>query len=84
MIVNVGAPRGACVVAFDAGTGRELWRAGDWGPSYASPGARGHARPTPGLRVRGRRVDAAQRGLLSIDPTDGAVDFAFSVPQPDL
>ncbi|MCY4509078.1 MAG: PQQ-binding-like beta-propeller repeat protein, partial [Acidobacteria bacterium] len=28
VIVNVGAPRGACVVAFDAATRGELWRGG--------------------------------------------------------
>ena len=77
VIVNVGAPRGACVVAFDADTGGELWRAGDWGPSYASP--------VPAVVHGQRRVfvfaggesSPPAGGLLSIDPADGAVDFAF-------
>ena len=77
VIVNVGAPRGACVVAFDAATGGELWRAGDWGPSYASP--------VPAVMHGRRRVfvfaggesSPPTGGLLSIDPADGAVDFAF-------
>ncbi len=77
VIVNVGAPRGACVVAFDAATGGELWRAGDWGPSYASP--------VPAVVHGQRRVfvfaggesSPPSGGLLSIDPADGAVDFAF-------
>ena len=77
VIVNVGAPRGACVIAFDAADGRERWRAGDWGPGYASP--------VPAV-VRGRRrvfvfaggeSSPPTGGLLSIDPADGAVDFAF-------
>ena len=77
VIVNVGAPRGACVVAFDAATGGELWRAGDWGPSYASP--------VPAVVHGQRRIfvfaggesSPPSGGLLSIDPADGAVDFAF-------
>jgi outer membrane protein assembly factor BamB len=78
LIVNVGAPGGPCVAAFDTGTGREVWRAGtQWGPSYASPvpaivhGQRrvfvfagGESRPPTG-------------GLMSIDPVTGAVDFEF-------
>ncbi len=78
LVVNVGGPRGACVVGFDTATGRETWRAGTWGPSYASPvpatvhGQRrvfvfagGESRPPGG-------------GLLSLDPRSGAVDFTVS------
>ena len=78
LVVNVGGPRRACVVGFDTATGRERWRAGDWGPSYASPvpatihGQRrvfvfagGESRPPGG-------------GLLSIDPATGAIDFTVS------
>jgi outer membrane protein assembly factor BamB len=78
IIVNVGAPRGPCVVGFDKATGREVWRAGsEWGPSYASP--------VPAV-VHGRRrvfvfAGGESRpptgGLMSIDPVDGRVDFAF-------
>jgi len=78
LIINVGAPNGPCVAAFDQRTGRMAWGAGDkWGPSYASPvpavvhGKRrvfvfagGESRPPTG-------------GLLSIDPANGAVDFEF-------
>jgi len=78
LIVNVGAPGGPCVVAFDKRTGDEVWRAGDqWGPSYASPipafvcgkhrvfvFAGGDSRPPTG-------------GLLAINPTDGAIYFRF-------
>ena len=78
LIVNVGAPGGPSVVAMDLATGREVWRAGEeWGASYASPvpavvhGERrvfvfagGESRPPTG-------------GLMSIDPSDGGVDFAF-------
>ena len=78
LIVNIGAPGGPTVAALDLETGQEVWQAGDeWGASYASPvpavvhGARrvfvfagGESRPPSG-------------GLLSIDPADGQVDFAF-------
>jgi len=78
LIVNVGAPGGPTVAAFDKKTGQMVWGAGDqWGASYASPipatvqGRRrifvlagGESRPPTG-------------GLLSIDPQNGAVDFSF-------
>jgi outer membrane protein assembly factor BamB len=78
LIINVGAPGGPTVVGLDKTTGSEVWRAGkDWGPSYASP--------VPAV-VRGRRrvfVFAGGEstpptgGLMSIDPANGRVDFAF-------
>jgi outer membrane protein assembly factor BamB len=78
LIVNVGAPGGPCVVAFDKTAGREVWRAGkQWGPSYASP--------VPGVVQGKRRVfvfaggesDPPTGGLLSIEPETGRVDFEF-------
>jgi outer membrane protein assembly factor BamB len=76
LIVNVGAPGGPCVVGLDKTSGREVWRAGtEWGPSYASP--------VPAV-VHGRRrvfvfaggeSQPPTGGLLSIDPTNGRVDF---------
>jgi outer membrane protein assembly factor BamB len=78
LIVNVGAPGGPCVVGLDRTTGREVWRAGkEWGPSYASP--------VPALVHGKRRVfvfaggesDPPSGGLMSIDPANGHVDFAF-------
>ncbi len=78
LIINVGAPGGPTVVGLDKMTGKQVWGAGaEWGPSYASPvpatvhGKRrvfvfagGESRPPTG-------------GLLSIDPTNGKVDFTF-------
>ncbi|MCB9857583.1 MAG: PQQ-like beta-propeller repeat protein [Phycisphaerales bacterium] len=74
LIVQVGAPGGPTVVAFDKKTGKVEWQAGDkWGASYASPVpakiqgvdvvlvfAGGDSRPPTG-------------GLLVIDPRDGRV-----------
>jgi outer membrane protein assembly factor BamB len=78
LIINVGAPGGPCVAAFDKRTGKMLWGAGkEWGASYASPIA---------ADVNGRRrvfvfAGGESRpptgGLLAIDPASGKVDFAF-------
>jgi len=78
LIVNVGAPGGPCVVGLDKATGSEVWRAGkDWGPSYASP--------IPAIVHGKRRVfvfaggesNPPTGGLMSIDPSNGQVDFVF-------
>jgi outer membrane protein assembly factor BamB len=78
VIVNVGAPGGPCVVGFDKTTGREVWRAGtEWGAGYASP--------VPAVVHGKRRVfvfaggesQPPSGGLMSIDPTNGRVDFSF-------
>ena len=81
LIINIGAPKGPCVIALDKSTGKTVWATNEtlsntWGPSYASPvpatvnGVRrvfvfagGESRPPTG-------------GLMSIDPTNGKVDFA--------
>ncbi len=78
LIVQIGAPGGPTVAAFDKKTGAMAWGAGsEWGPSYASP--------TPAV-VNGKRrifvfAGGESRpptgGLLSIDPANGKVDFAF-------
>ena len=78
LILNIGAPSGPEVAAFDKLTGRMVWGVGDqWGASYATPvvaqvnGERrlfvlggGESRPPTG-------------GLLSINPVDGKLDFRF-------
>jgi outer membrane protein assembly factor BamB len=78
LLVNVGAPGGPCVVAFDTASGKEVWRAGNmWGPSYASP--------VPAVVHGQRRVfvfaggesDPPTGGLMSINPANGKVDFSF-------
>ncbi len=76
LIVNVGAPDGPSVVAFDSRSGRKVWRAGkEWGPSYASP--------VPAVIHGKRRVfvfaggesSPPTGGLISLDPASGKVDF---------
>ncbi len=66
VIANVGGGDGAGIVAFDARTGEELWRATDHAASYASPIE---------ARVDGRVVAVffTREGLAVLDPTDGEV-----------
>jgi outer membrane protein assembly factor BamB len=78
LIVNVGAPGGPCVAAFDLATGREIWAAGrEWGPSYASPVPAVIHGKRRVLVFAGGESDPPIGGLLSIDPENGRVDFAF-------
>ena len=78
LIVNVGAPGGPTVAAFDLATGDEVWRAGsEWGASYASPipaTVHGERRV---FVFAGGESQPPSGGLLSIDPATGAIDFAF-------
>lgn len=78
LILNIGAPGGPSVAAFDKKTGKMLWGAGtEWGPSYASP--------VPGTVHGKRRVfvfaggesNPPTGGLYGIDPANGAVDFRY-------
>ena len=78
LVVNVGGPPGACVVGFDTASGVETWRAGNWGPSYASPvPANVHGRRRVFVFAGGESRPPGG-GLLSLDPTTGTVDFAVS------
>jgi outer membrane protein assembly factor BamB len=79
LIINVGAPEGPCVAAFDKDSGKMAWAsdAEGWGPSYASP--------VPGTIHGQRRVFVfaggesrpATGGLVCLDPANGKVDFTF-------
>ncbi len=78
LIINVGAPGGPTVAAFNKHSGKMVWGAGEeWGASYASPipavvhGKRrvfvfagGESRPPVG-------------GLMVLDPVTGQIDFTF-------
>lgn len=76
LIVQVGAVGGACVVALDKESGKEVWRAGkEWGPSYASPvPATVHGKRRVFV-FAGGESDPPTGGLLCIDPGSGKVDF---------
>ncbi len=78
LIVNVGAPGGPTVVGFDKATGREVWRAGrEWGAGYASPvPATVHGKRRIFV-FAGGESQPPKGGLMSIDPSNGQVDFSF-------
>jgi outer membrane protein assembly factor BamB len=78
LIVNVGAPNGPTVAALNKLTGRTTWQAGkEWGPSYSSPvPATVHGKQRVFVFAGGESKPPTG-GLLSIDPANGAIDFAF-------
>jgi outer membrane protein assembly factor BamB len=78
LIVNVGAPGGPTVAAFDLQTGKLVWGAGkDWGQSYASPiPADVHGKHRVFVFAGGESKPPTG-GLMCIDPKGGTVDFTF-------
>jgi outer membrane protein assembly factor BamB len=67
VIVNVGA-KGAGVVAFDAATGKEVWKATDDAAGYSSP-------VLAQLDGKATAVVLTRDGLVGLDPATGAVRF---------
>lgn len=67
VIANVGG-RGAGIVAFEAKTGKVLWKATDDASSYSSP---------VGVTIGNRRlaVFLTRAGLIGLDPATGQVQF---------
>jgi outer membrane protein assembly factor BamB len=78
LVVNVGAPGGPCVAAFDCATGRMTWGAGTaWGPGYSTPvAATIHGRRLILVFAGGESVPPVG-GLLAVDAADGRVAFEF-------
>jgi len=66
LLINVGGPNGAGIVAFDAKTGKTVWKTTDDRPSYTSPVCK---------TIRGKRYAffLTRRGLVVTDPTNGKV-----------
>jgi outer membrane protein assembly factor BamB len=82
LIVNVGAPGGPCVVAFNKTTGKIAWATDDkvtaiWAPSYASPiPATIHGQHRVFIFAGGESRPPTG-GLICLDPANGKVDFTF-------
>lgn len=78
VILQLGAPGGPGVAAFDVATGRLRWGAErEWGPSYATPvPATWRGRPRV-LVFAGGESRPPTGGLLVLDPATGAVDARF-------
>jgi outer membrane protein assembly factor BamB len=67
LLVNVGG-RDAGIVAFDADTGKEVWKATEDGASYSSPAAA----DIDGVR---HVIFLTRQGIVSLDPVNGNVRF---------
>ena len=70
VMVNVGGPAGAGIVAFDSNTGAVLWKATDHGASYSAPII---------MTIRGQPTALffTRAGLVALDPKDGTVIAEF-------
>jgi outer membrane protein assembly factor BamB len=73
LFVQIGAADGACVVALDAKTGAEQWRALDDRPSYSAPIM---------ITQAGRRVLVCWTGesVAGLDPASGKVLWKYPFP----
>lgn len=78
VIVQLGAPGGPGVVAFDVATGRLRWGAErEWGPSYATPVPATWGGQPRVLVFAGGESRPPTGGLLVLDPATGAVTARF-------
>lgn len=83
LIVNVGAPKGPTVAAFDLENGEVLWGATAgapdalWGPSYASPVAADVHGKRRIFVFAGGESRPPTGGLVVLDPGTGKVDFSY-------
>lgn len=78
LVINVGAPGGPTVAAFDKTTGRLQWGAGEeWGPSYASPVAADIHGKRKVFVFAGGESRPPTGGLMMIDMETGNLDFSF-------
>ncbi|MGD0413221.1 MAG: PQQ-binding-like beta-propeller repeat protein [Verrucomicrobiota bacterium] len=70
VLLNIGGPDGAGIVAFDKGTGRVLWKSTEDEASCASPVA---------ATIHDRRYAFffTRAGLVAADPASGRVQFQF-------
>ncbi|MBZ5596460.1 MAG: PQQ-like beta-propeller repeat protein [Acidobacteriia bacterium] len=70
VLLNVGGPHGAGIVAFDAATGRVLWTATNDEAGYSAPVA---------TTIGGARhaLFLTRSGLVDIDPATGKIRFQF-------
>jgi outer membrane protein assembly factor BamB len=70
ILLNIGGPDGAGVVAFDKGSGRVAWKGTSDEAGYASPVA---------ATIHDRRYAFffTRAGLVAADPADGKIQFRF-------
>jgi len=70
VLLNIGGDNGAGIVAFDAVTGKVLWKTSNDRASYSSPVA---------STVDGQRYAFffTRKGLVAVNPADGRIQFDF-------
>lgn len=78
LVLNLGAPKGPSVAAFDKHTGALVWGAGArWGPSCASPVAATVHGETRIFVVAGGDSRPPTGGLMVLDPKDGTLEVEY-------
>ncbi|MCI0685492.1 MAG: PQQ-binding-like beta-propeller repeat protein [Gemmataceae bacterium] len=73
VIAHFGTDRRGALIALDAATGKEVWRQGDFGPSYSSPLV---------VEIHGVRqvIDWNERTLAGVDAKSGRKLWNVSAP----
>lgn len=78
LIMNIGAPKGPSVAAFNKSTGKLVWGCGnEWGPSYASPVPATINGKRKIFVFAGGESKPPTGGLMSIEVASGHLDFSF-------
>jgi outer membrane protein assembly factor BamB len=70
VLLNIGGPDGAGLVAFDKESGRVLWKNSDDEASYSSPAA-------ATIHQRREVIFFTRAGLLAVAPADGKIQFHY-------
>jgi outer membrane protein assembly factor BamB len=70
VLMNVGGPKGAGIVAFDAATGKTLWTATNDEAGYSAP-------VTTTINGTRHALFFTRAGLVDIDPDTGKIRFQF-------
>jgi len=70
VLLNIGGPEGAGLVAFDKASGRVLWKNSDDEASYSSPTA-------ATIHQQRYAIFFTRAGLVAVDPADGKIQFHY-------
>ncbi len=81
MVIVAPGGSGSALAAYDAQTGRPLWRGGSGGAAYSSP-HRAEFRAPPGIKLPASAVSHSilnfnAAGLFGHDPSDGSVQWFY-------
>ena len=70
LLLNIGGPKGAGIVAFNKTNGQVLWKATDDEASYASP-------VSATIGTQRFALFFTRKGFVALDPLDGAIRFQY-------